>query len=115
MPASPMPGSTENARAATASKPAIYRAGQERISAHRVTAFARTTAPQDEQGRGHRCDSERIGEDDVVEQLLERAEHERRHEHGRGEEREPGILNLGAGIDSQKKGARQQVAVGHAP
>jgi hypothetical protein len=111
MPASPMPGSTENARG-HGQQAGDIQGGQEWISAHRVTAFARPPAPQDEQGRGHRRDGERIGKDDVVEQLLERAEHERGHEHGRGEEREPGILNLGAGIDPQK-GARQHAVLGH--
>ena len=59
-------------------------------------------AAQHEQRRGHDREREGVGEYDIVQQLLEGSEHERRHQHGGAEEQQAHLLHLSVRIHPQK-------------
>ena len=71
---------------------------QQRISQHGKTAFTGAAAAQHEQRRGDDGQREDVGENHIVQKLLERPEHERRQQHGRAEEQQPHLLHLGLRI-----------------
>ncbi len=85
---------------------------QQRISPHRESAVARPAAAQDEYRRGDDRERQGVGEDHIVQQLLERSEQECRYQHRGAEEQQSQLLNLSVRVHPQER-AREYAVLRH--